>query len=133
LYDYLLRAYTYLLFYDIDDYMEEYYKVKGMWVGFIEENPYEDIDVLKEIEEMLDGETWTIEIWYSMEHPFLLNHGDFLEVYFIFEEANPQFFNNLIFIDRIAPVTFTCDVGLTPGISVKAYWALGYRRQALLD
>ena len=118
LYNFLLRAHTYLLIYDDRDYTDEYYFVKNQWLSFLEEIPCENVRL------MLDDENWTIDIWYPLESPFQLSCEEFLQTYLYFLDANPQFF-----LSRIVPVTMHCDAGLTPGISISAYWAFANRRQ----
>jgi len=118
LYNFLLRAHTYLLIYDRHDYIDEYNFVKNLWLDFLEEIPSE------QIRHMLDDENWTIDISYPLETPFNLNNEEFVQTYHYFQDANPQFF-----LTRTIPVTIQCDVGLTPWISISAYWAFADRRQ----
>ena len=118
LYNFFLRAHTYLMIYDKNDYVEEYEFVRNLWLDFLEKYHVEDIRL------MLDDENWTIDIWYPLNEPFRLTQDEFLVVYWYFRDANPQFFLN-----KIAPVTMRCDLGLTPGISVSAFWAFAERRQ----
>ncbi|MCL2285785.1 MAG: hypothetical protein FWC32_05400 [Firmicutes bacterium] len=118
LYNFLFRAHTYLMIYDNNDYVEEYEFVRNLWLDFLENHDVEDIRL------MLDDENWTIDIWYPLNEPFRLTHCEFLVVYWYFRDANPQFFLN-----KIVPVTMQCDLGLTPGISISAFWAYAERRQ----
>ena len=118
LYNFLLRAHTYLMLYDERDLTTEHRTVKNQWLNFLEEIPSE------QVREMLDDENWTIDIWYPLEKPFRLSQEEFLQTYWYFSDANPQFFMN-----RIIPVTMSCDIGLTPGLSISAYWAFAERRQ----
>lgn len=118
LYDFLFQAHTYLMHYDMRDFTYEYDFVKGLWLDFLEEIPSEDVRT------MLANEKWIIDIYFPLEEPFRLSYEEFLEAFFYFLEANPQFF-----LARIVPVVWECDIGLTPWLSIYAYWAFAERRQ----
>ena len=118
LYNFLLLAHTYLMIYDMRDFTEEYYFVKNNWLGFLEEMPSEDIVFI------LYDENWMIDIWFPLDTPFALSFEEFIKTYLYFADANPQFFLN-----RIVPGIMHCDYGLTPVISISAYWAFADRRQ----
>jgi hypothetical protein len=122
-YNFLLHAYTFLMRYDEQDYIQEYYFVKGLWLDFLEEIPEDDI------EQMLEDEAWYIDIFYPIERPFALTHDELVDVYFTFRDANPQFMSHPMFVEFSVPVNMMCDIGGTPGIVVKAYWAFAERRQ----
>lgn len=127
LYDFLLRAYTYLMIYDERDYLDEYYHVKGQWLNLLEEGPD------KKIRQMIDDEDWTIDIMYPLGRPFNLTPDEFRQVFFLFQDGNPLLLSNQMFICTIHPVLTLCDLGLTPGISISAYWAFAERRQKAYD
>ena len=122
-YDFLLHAYTFLMRYDGHNYTHEYYNVRDQWLSFLEEIPSNDI------EQMLEDEAWTIDIFYPIERPFDLSLDEFIHVYFTFIDANPQFMSHPMFAEIMVPVSIPCDVGRTPGINVLAYWAFAERRQ----
>ena len=118
LYDFLMRANTYLLRYDMNNYVEEYNFTKNLWLGFLEEIPSEDVEL------MLDDENWLIDITFPVDKPFRLSNDEFIQTYLYFKDANPQFFLNFS-----VPSHMACDEGLTPIITVSAYWAFASRRQ----
>jgi hypothetical protein len=118
LYNFLLRAHTYLLIYDRRDFIEEYYSVKNLWLGFLEEIPSESVEL------MLDDENWVIDVWFPIDEPFRLTNEEFLLANLYFMDANPQFFLN-----RSVPAYMSCDLGLSPAITISAYWAFANRRQ----
>ena len=135
-YDFLLHAYTYLMRYDEQDYMREYYDVKELWLGWIENYPNETAeqqDAHHDIEQMLEDEAWAIDIFYPVERPFALTHDESTDVFFTFVDANPQFMSHPMFAQIIPPVGLTCDDGITPGITVLAYWAFAERRQGAYE
>ena len=121
LYNYLLRAHTYLLLYDKQDYVEQYNAVKDQWLNAM---PNYDEETREGLQSMLDAEEWAIDIEYPLETPFKLSSEEFQQVYYYFTDANPQFFLN-----QINPAIFRSDTGLTPTISVLAYYAFANRRQ----
>jgi hypothetical protein len=122
-YNFLLYAYTFLMRYDEQNYNREYYEVKELWLDFLEGTTCDHI------EQILEDETWTIDIFYPLERPFALTLDEFTQVFLIFKDANPQFMSHPMFTDIISPVGSSCDIGVTPGLSVKAYWAFAERRQ----
>jgi len=127
LYEYLLRAHTFLMRYDERDLLEEYYFVKNQWLDTISSDDFDE-DSLNSIQWMLDDENWTIDIEYPLDRPFALSHDEFMLVYFYFSDANPQFF-----LDRRVPMTMMGEDGLTPVLGIPAYYALAYRRQELYE
>jgi hypothetical protein len=122
-YKFLLRAYTFLMRYDEQNYNREYYEVKELWLDFLEVTTCDDI------EQILEDKTWTIDIFYPLERPFTLTLDEFTQVFLTFKDANPQFMSHPMFTDIISPFGISCDIGVTPGLSVKAYWAFAERRQ----
>jgi len=83
-----------------------------------------DVEARSNLQLMLDDENWPIDIVYPLENPFQLSHDEFLLVYFYFTDANPQFFLN-----RIVPGAMQLNEGLTPLITIPAYYAFANRRQ----
>ena len=132
LYNFLLQAYTYLMIYDRRDYLEEYNHVKELWLGWVEDYPDETArqqEAHDEINQLLDDEAWIIDISYPLERPFDLTDDEFVQVFFTFRDANPQFSNHPMFAEIAIPVTYRCENGLNPRISILAYWAFEDRRQ----
>jgi len=121
LYDFLLRAHSFLMVYDQQNFIEQYYSVKNQWLNAMVDF---DEETNNKLQLMIDDENWTIDIVYPLENPFQLSHEEFLLVYFYFADANPQFFLN-----RIVPGTMHSDEGLIPLISIPAYYAFANRRQ----
>ena len=132
LYNFLLQAYTYLMIYDRQDYLEEYYFVKGLWLEWTEDYPNENArqqEAHDRINQLLDDEAWFINIFYPLERPFDLTGDEFVQVFFTFRDANPQFSSHPMFAEIAIPVTYEGEDGLTPGIVILAYWAFEDRRQ----
>lgn len=121
LYNYLLKAHTYLLLYDEKDYIDEYDYVKNMW---LDDMPNYDAESKAEIQLLLDDENWIIDIIYPVEKPFKLSDEELFQVYCYFTDANPQFFLNQMFFSY-----FDEDIGMTPVICIPAYYAFADRRQ----
>lgn len=122
LYNYLLRAHTYLLLYDKQDYTDQYNFWKNQWQNAL---PDFDEEIQANLRQMLDDENWTIDIVYPLENPFKLSLEEFLQVYFYFTDANPQFFLGRI----VASFTLNSNSELLPAITVPAYYAFVVRRQ----
>lgn len=132
LYDFLLHGYTYLMRVDEQDYLEEYYSVKEQWLGWLRDSSNEtaeEQEAHSDIEQMIEDEGWAIDIFYPLERPFALTSVEFIDVFFIFIDANPQFMSHPMFADMIIPVTRQCEMGISPGITIFAYWAFADRRQ----
>jgi len=123
LYDFLLRAHTFLMIYDQQDFIEEYYFVKSLWINAMVNF---DEATLNKIQLMIDDENWTIDIAYPLERPFQLSHYEFIIVYRYFTNANPQFFLN-----QLIPGIKQTDEGLIPLISIPAYYAFAERRHKI--
>ena len=122
LYNYLLKAHTYLLVYDKQDYIGQYNAIKNMWLAAL---PDFDEEIRAQLQLMLDDENWTIDIEYPLENPFKLNLEEYLQVYFYFADANPQFFLN-----PIVPYARNYDTGfIEPILSIPAYYAFADRRR----
>jgi len=119
LYDFLFDAHTYLLT-DDRDFIDEYHAVKNQWLGSMS---CFDEEAQLRLWEMIEEESWTIDIAFPLEVPFKLSHDEFVLVYFNFTSNNPQFHLN-----QIVPLTMSCESGLTPHISLPAYYAFAYRR-----
>ena len=119
LYDFLFEAHTYLLT-DDRDFIDEYHAVKNQWLGSMS---CFDEEAQPQLWEMIEEESWTIDIAFPLEVPFKLSHDEFVLVYFNFTSNNPQFHLN-----QIVPLTMSCESGLTPHISLPAYYAFAYRR-----
>lgn len=119
--NYLLRAHTYLMIYDKRDYAGEYNDVMNQWLNAM---PDFDAETNARLQLMLNNENWTIDIEYPLEYPFKLDEEEFLQVYLYFCDANPQFF-----LRPIVPAYMSFDTGLSPKISIPAYYAFANRRQ----
>jgi len=119
LYDFLYFAYSSLQA-DDRDFIEEYLIVKDQWINAM---PDFDEETQVILWQMIDDEDWTIDISIPLDFPFQLNHDEFILVYLYFTKENPQFSLNLII-----PMTMECDMGLTPYISLPAYYAFADRR-----
>ena len=119
LYDFLIDAHTYLLA-DERDFLDEYNAVKNQWLDAL---PSFDDECQNRLWEMIDEESWTIDIAFPLDAPFQLSHDEFIMVYFNFTVSNPQFYLN-----QIVPMTMHCELGLTPYICLPAYYAFAYRR-----
>jgi len=121
LYDFLMRSHSYLMRYDLHDYIYESNLVKYQWLDALssfDEEYHEGIQL------MLDDEQWSVDIIYPLDEPFNLTHDEFILVYFYFSDANPQFIFNIIM-----PGTWQDDAGLVPLITVPSYYAFADRRQ----
>jgi len=121
LYDFLLRAHSFLMLYENQDFTEQYYSVKNNWLDAMSDF---DAESRSKLQLMLDDENWLLDIGYPLESPFLLDYDEFITVYSYFSDANPQFFLN-----RIVPATMQSDEGLIPLITIPAYYAFANRRQ----
>lgn len=122
LYEFLIYAHTYLMLYDERDFIEEYYVVKNQWLDAMGSGVFCD-EIVESLQMMLDEESWAIDIAFPLQHPFMLTSDEFVRVYFYFSEANPQFYLN-----QIVPMTMHSEEGLTPFISIPAYYAFASRR-----
>ena len=132
LYSFLLHAYTYLMKFDEQDFLEEYYFVKELWLKWLRDSPNETAEEQeshRDIEQIIEDEGWVIDIFYPLERPFTLTSNEFIDVFFVFVDANPQFLEHPMFADMIIPVTHLCEVGISPGITIFSYWAFADRRQ----
>lgn len=123
LYNYLLKAHTYLLLYDEKDYTDEYDNVKNMWLDEMSSSD-KSAETRGQLQNMLDDENWIIDITYPVENLFQLNDEEFTQVYYYFVDANPQFFLGCFF-----PGYLDEEIGITPIICVPAYYAFADRRQ----
>jgi len=121
LYEFLMRAHTYLMRYDARDYMDEYYFVKNIWLDAM---PDFDEESQTRLQKMIDGETWSIDISYPVERPFRLSFDEVIAVCSYFRKANPQFFLNIYL-----PAVLTTNHGQIPIITIPAYYAFAERRQ----
>ncbi|MCL2865479.1 MAG: hypothetical protein FWE25_08075 [Lachnospiraceae bacterium] len=123
LYDFLFETHTFLMVYEARDFMEQYHEEKNLWIDAMASGAFDE-ESMRDLQMMLDKEAWTIDIMYPLEHPFALSHDEFLEVYFYFTEANPQFFLN-----QIVPLLLSCEEELlTPAITLHAYYAFAANR-----
>jgi len=121
LYDFLMRSHSYLMRYDLHDYIDEYNSVKYRWTDAMSDF---DEESQHRIQLMLDDEQWSVDIIYPLYEPFSLTHDEFSLVYFYFTDANPQFIFNVI-----VPGTWQDGAGLVPIITVPSYYAFADRRQ----
>ncbi|MCL2367443.1 MAG: hypothetical protein FWC72_00460 [Oscillospiraceae bacterium] len=122
LYEFLMRAHSFLMVYDLHDYLAEYNEVKSQWTDAL---PDFDEESRESIELMLDDEHWGVDIVFPLDAAFQLTMEEFLSVYFYFTDANPQFFLNLI-----VPGVRHDEDGLVPYITLPAYYVFADRRQA---
>jgi len=119
LYNFLYDAFTQIME-DGKDYIDEYNFSKNIW---LEAMPDFDEETQIRIWQMIHDEEWTIDIAFPLDVPFKLSNHEFVLVYLNFEITNPQFH-----INQIIPMTIGCDEGLTPYISLPAYYAFANRR-----
>ena len=124
LYNFFLRAHTYLLVYGNHDFMEEYVFVHNKWANSFN-SPGFDRQARREITEMINDEAWNIDIRFPLDEPFRLSAEEVQKVRLYFKDANPQFFLNHAYLSSHR----YCDIGITPYITVVAYWAFAHRRQ----
>jgi len=121
LYEFLMRSHSFLMRYDLHDYIDEYNLVKYQWIDAMSDF---DEESQHRIQLMLDDEQWSVDIIYPLYEPFSLTHDEFSLVYFYFTDANPQFIFNVIM-----PGTWSDAAGLVPMITVPSYYAFADRRQ----
>jgi hypothetical protein len=121
LYNWLVEAYTELMAYDMNDYIDEYEFVKYLWTNNLSD--YDEYEFVN-IQRMLDDENWYIDIWYPLETPFKVTRDEYLTVSYYVDYANPQFF-----LTQRSTVSMNAGGALKPGIVLPAYYAFADRRQ----
>ena len=122
LYNYLLKAFTYVQIHDKKDYTAEYYEGKALMEIDLQNTTNEA--VRKRLQLALDDENWLIYCKYPVEKPFQLTHDEIREVC-----EYLYYGNHAIFLNRGTPRLFDSADGQSMGVMIPAYYALAERRQ----
>ena len=122
LYNYLLRAHTYLMRDDKNDYTAEYNAGKADLELRIKNASNET--TRKILQAMLNDENWPIECRYPVKNPFRADYETMRQVGDYLRDASPQFF-----LYAQLPRLYDAANGQSVGLGIPAYYAFANRRQ----
>ena len=92
-YEYLLKARTYQMLHDKDDYEKEYNRTKKFWQDWLDNPSHNATPAEREsVKNQLGDDNWQVTIQYPSKESFNLNEDKILQVNKYLRAANPQFF-----------------------------------------
>ena len=122
LYNYLVKAFTYVQIHDKNDYLAEYDEGKALMESQLQNTTNETTKKILQL--ALNDKNWLIYCKYPVEKPFQLTHDEIRQVCEYLHYGNHQFF-----LEKGTPRLFNSDNGQSIGIMIPAYYALAERRQ----